>query len=429
MRVLIISYYFPPCNSIVSNRIYSFFNEMIDRGYSVDVITRHWEGDENTWNSYYQNSEENSVKIEFIKDSCVHYLPYKNKRIIKKHLYSKFKILRQWMNGDFNTEVNTLTFLEYATELIKDKKHNFLLVSSPPINICKLGYLIKERFPGINLIFDFRDLYNDFILSKKNTKPYKRHIELFFFRLYMSKWLKDVNKVYVASGPFRVYLAQKFKVDSEVLLNGFDENRMANIDIKKPSRLLTKDKFHISILGTIYPDQDTSIFINSILSLNAIDKINIQLNLIGLESIPEVANRFQVLNSHISLNITPRIPFEDAISIGCGSQLLVYMGWNGFRGIYSGKIFDYLWLQKPILICPGDNDVIDKLIVETQSGMSANNIEHAAGYIKMKLDEYSSGCGSEELGNHGLIRKYSRQFQNKKLINYIDNTEMHLHRS
>lgn len=51
-----------------------------------------------------------------------------------------------------------------------------------------------------------------------------------------------------------------------------------------------------------------------------------------------------------NLLITNRIDRLEALSMSARSYVLYYIGWKGYRGIYSGKIFEYLGLQRNILL-------------------------------------------------------------------------------
>lgn len=90
------------------------------------------------------------------------------------------------------------------------------------------------------------------------------------------------------------------------------------------------------------------------------------------------------------------------------------MGWPGYKGMYSGKIFEYLGLKKNIIIAPGDNDVIDNLIQKTKSGISANSKEEITSYILSKYNEWKT---NPQIKYDGVnTEQYSRENQNKKII-------------
>jgi hypothetical protein len=76
----------------------------------------------------------------------------------------------------------------------------------------------------------------------------------------------------------------------------------------------------------------------------------------------------------------PKLRLE-ALSMTARSHVLYYIGWKGYRGIYSGKIFEYLGLQRNILLAPSDNDVNAALIDETKSGKVADTIEEMVAVL------------------------------------------------
>ncbi len=414
MKILFITYYFPPCSSIASNRTISFFDSLDRAGYSVDLVTRGWGGNENLWSDYVNNSQNIDVQIEQNKNHTIHYLPYQKSRQLfnqKYVLFRKLNTLKNFICGRFSNEVNTFQFYDYCNSLMKENNYSILLTSSPPININKLGYKLTSNYPNLKWIADFRDLQNHILLPKKPQATLIEKIEHFFLDKYLSVWLQKSSRVFVASEPFQKYLKKK-KINTSVLLNGFEERLM---DL--PQELNTENKFIITILGTIYPKQEIQFFLDTLKQFISDKSTRVQLKFIGLNTIPEVAEHFREELGENCL-ITNKIPRAEAIKIATNSHLLAYIGWKGYKGVYSGKIFEYLALGKNIFITPSDRDVIEQLINKTKSGFCANSIEDGLVYLNSEFKNWET----KKYIYHGkteIIRTYSREFQNKKLINCV----------
>ena len=87
MRILLISYYFPPSNAVGAKRANSFFNSFIKKGFKVDVISDFHDFDKNK-----TDINTSSPTITFLKK-----LKHKISidlifRSIDKSLFSKFFI-------------------------------------------------------------------------------------------------------------------------------------------------------------------------------------------------------------------------------------------------------------------------------------------------------------------------------------------------
>lgn len=62
-----------------------------------------------------------------------------------------------------------------------------------------------------------------------------------------------------------------------------------------------------------------------------------------------------------------RFPSQQSLDIQKRSQLLLILAWDNKKekGVYTGKIFDYLAAKRPILSIGSSEDVISKLLAST----------------------------------------------------------------
>src|SRR6185369_4577910 len=88
---LIITYYFPPFNGVPGWRPYSWSNHFASYGIRPTVVTRHWEGDEKTWEDSIKERSE-SIKIKRDNSNTIIQLPYVHSFYKKLHGYYIFKI-------------------------------------------------------------------------------------------------------------------------------------------------------------------------------------------------------------------------------------------------------------------------------------------------------------------------------------------------
>lgn len=415
MQILLISYYYPPCNSIASNRVVSIVECLTAAGYKVTVITRGWSGNENTWNTFLNDSPNNEPKKAEIKNGTIIYLPYRSYTPSNNLFIRKFKTLFNLLSGKFNPEVNSLDFYEYIwknkTEL---GEFDFLITSAPPLNIVYLGSKIYKLFPNIKWICDFRDLQNHILLSKKPRLNKFQRFEHSIIKYYLKRWLKSAYLCTVASEPFASFL-NTLNVKSELVLNGFDINMFNSLD------KINTDLFEITVLGTIYPHQEIDFFLSTLeLFIKDKDSNRVRVNFIGTNSIPEVAS---TINKRLDkfCETTDKIPIKQALNIGSRSAVLIYPGWKGYKGMYSGKFFDYLALRRPILIAPSDEDVLERILFNLGNGMAAKTIEEGCSYLNSLYKKWLINPKGLIINKTNVndLNQYSRQHQNKKFINLI----------
>lgn len=411
--ILIISYYYPPCNSVGAFRIKSFAENWSNQGNNVSVITKHWNGDENSWSDFLESSSQSSLKIVKTNLLNVHYLPYLKPEKTKSKLTALYKII----NGKFNTEIDTNQFKDYAIKFLKANAFDVIFCSSPPLNIISLGYELHKQF-NIPLVIDLRDYENRTVLKKTNSQSIKTRIDTFFKDYYLNKWITSSLFYSTVTESISDYINNFSKQDFIIIYNGYDELLIRSI---KKKLNCTSTVFRISTLGSIYKEQDLSIFLDAIKHFIQVKKpADFKIYFIGVNSIKEVLNdidKYELSNYIITY---PRIPHDKSIEFGLKSEILFYPGWKGYRGIYSAKIFEYLGLKKNILIAPGDDNVIDELILKSKAGKVASNSKDVYNIILDWYDEWKINNRVKYNGNEPFIKSFSRSNQSRKLLNKIN---------
>lgn len=78
MKILLISFYCPPLNSIASQRAYTLAQQL-GKDNEVQLVTRSWKGDENTWEELLKSNINFQIKKN--QKITIHYLPFSEKNI------------------------------------------------------------------------------------------------------------------------------------------------------------------------------------------------------------------------------------------------------------------------------------------------------------------------------------------------------------
>ena len=63
-RVLVICYYFPPCNGAPAWRPYSWAKNFHLHGIRPTILSRHWSGEENTWEDFIKENNTQVISIQ-----------------------------------------------------------------------------------------------------------------------------------------------------------------------------------------------------------------------------------------------------------------------------------------------------------------------------------------------------------------------------
>jgi hypothetical protein len=415
-RILIISYYYPPCNDVSSNRIFEFSNSL-SNDFDINVVTRHWSGNENSWSDKISSSKENEILIKQQNSNLkIHFLPYKCNSLLKSKS-SKFTAINQLIKGNIDIDSDVYQFKDYINLFIENNNIDLILVSVAPLSLIKLSYEINKKYK-IPYIVDFRDFENNFVLNQNLKKWFNIKPSFLFFikNIYVQKFLRNAIAISSVNNEILNHF-KSIKADKILILNGYNKDSFSKFS---KSENLRNNHLELSIVGTLYPVQQYNIVLEGI---NLFFKNNpyakVFCNFIGVNSIESVG--LDIKNKIIfkNYNITNRLSQEEAYEYLEKSDILWYTGWIGWKGVFSAKIFEYLGSKRNILIAPSDKDVLDKLLIETNSGEVANTSEEVCGYLEKKYAEWEEKGYLQYLGFDDKVNTYSRDYQNSNLIKNI----------
>lgn len=418
-KVLIVSYYFPPYTGIEGHRAFSWYTHFKNTGLYPIVITRLWkEGEQNSWKDY-QSDCGDTIAIENTNNGEVHRLPYRAYNLFTR--LSKIPLLGgiyYWLQktfGNIHLETNAYdSFYQYSHQLCAKEKPDFIIVSSPPLNIIKIASKLYDEFK-IPYAVDFRDSYNNRLLNPSFKPRLSMRVEDIIFKYYIKKWLKNVSFITGVSLPVNKMIKNIIDKPMFVVTNGYEAEIFHSINFT-PDNI-----FRITIMGNIYPSQEIEFMIigfNLFLSNKNSDNILIQFiglgkySIVGKNVLSQIDNKF--------LYVTERLPRAKALPYFNATTLVYYPGWLGYKGVYSGKIFEYLGTGLPILIAPGDKDVIDELLKKTEAGLSAHSPEEMS---KILNKWYSLWLNNKKIPikPNISVKEYTRQYQALLFSNFIKN--------
>jgi len=304
--------------------------------------------------------------------------------------------------------------LRAANELFQKEMIDAIISSSSPVTSHIIAKELKDRYK-IPWIADLRDLW-----TQNHNYPYGPIRKLFEKKLEL-KVLSFANALVTVSPLW----AEKLKVlhkrkEIYTITNGFDPEK-----INIPPTNLTS-KFTITYTGQIYPKkQDPSKLLASLKNLISAGKINpkdIEVRFYGPEN--ELLE-WQIKTYGLS-SIAKQyglIPREISIQKQRESHLLLLLNWEDKRekGVYPGKIFEYLAAQRPILATGGSgDDVIEKLLEETKAGVYCKNIEDIENSLEHFYLEYKQRGKVSYKGDVKEISKYSYKDMAEKFVKILN---------
>jgi glycosyltransferase involved in cell wall biosynthesis len=424
-KVIILSYFFTPCNLTASQRALGWANYLKEFGYYPIVITRNWdlaiEKPEDTGKSSGKSIfHEKNDKYE------VYYLPYKSSlrdRLYVKGSNSNFiSIIRKGLTfiemlfNNFTTRVlpyhNLYSFSK--SFLKKNRDINHLIISASPFPLFRIGYLLNKKF-GIKWLADYRDDW-----ATNEVRIYSK-LEKFlnlFERNSERKWVGSASAISSISNHYTNKISTYTGIKGKTLLNGFFEE-----DFKYLNNLKST-KFTIIYNGTLYDSQPIEMFLSafkSFIDQHSSNKENIKFIFAGTAYDKNQVRRITDFSSSFieNIEITARRPRKEILALQNSAQALIMISHTNCKGIPSSKIYEYLAMGKPILSYPSDGDIIDETLGGYNLGYVCKNEEEILNQLNKLYFIYNSKS-PDVISDKEYVNQFSRKNQSKLTADLLD---------
>ena len=380
--LLIVTYYFLPYNGIGAKRAFSFANYFADHDWGVIVLKA-------PDKAYGTNILVNRVKEKSGYETID----------VDVDLKTKNKFLRR-----------TISFYKYKSvisSLIQNRDIDVILFSGGPFFYFPLGSYFKNKF-GTNYVLDYRD--NE--IGRINS-TYKSRVYGFFFRhVYDRPAVKNADYIINVTNwntnkhHFNNKDIEKLKFIT--VYNGYDDSKLLKFNDSVEGYKVDPRYFSIGIFGKFayYNKQHVNLLLRTIRDLEG-EGYRLRIYHIG-----EIETVFEKAAS--DLNLGNLVHFVGYVDYAEGMKILKRMNCfvlnNYMAGALGTKIFDYIFLNKPI---------IGMIKIPSQISMTLSAFEN--GYvtedpkelknIMRKIVSTKPGFLDEKIN----ITKYARSYQIKKL--------------
>jgi hypothetical protein len=423
-KVLIISYFFPPCNLTASQRALSWAKYLHQFGYFPLIITRKWE----THLSKLQDMSfgtSDGVLHEKNDDYEVYYLPYKpnfRDKIFISFGEKKWSVLRRALTflellfqPFFTAAIPYSNLFDFSKAIAKKENMGLAVITGNPFNLFKLGYELHKEL-GIKWIADYRDAWTTTEILEPNQSFF--HKVLFPLEKWCEqKWVSSASKITASSMPIAAGINALTGVNATALYNGYNPE---DFDFEKKPKYET---FTIAYIGTLYSGQKIEIFceaykefIDSSLNPKAI------LLFPGLAFYPDQAERIMnCLNGYSAYyEISPRIERSKILEIETRAHLLLHVAWDEHKGIIASKIYEYIGSGTPILVTPGDQSSIDEIMEQTTCGVCTYSAHETKAVLNEAYELFEKRIVKTNDVHQERLYKFSRLGQVKELAKLLD---------
>ena len=414
-KVLIITYYWPPSGGSGVQRWLKFVKYLPQYGWDPIVFTPE--------NPDFQLKDESLLK-EVAPETTVVKIPIWEPYQLFNRLTGKNKgkanvVIGQQKGGMIHTIGMTIRgnllipdprrfwihpSVKFLTTYLKDHPVDAMVTTGPPHSMHIIG-LKLHRTLGIPWIADFRDpwtnidFYKDLHLSCLADKAHRRKERMV---------ITEANAVVSVTPTWCAEIEAKHPQKVVLVHNGYDE---ADIPKEKAKPDAT---FSIVHIGSINEARNPKILwqaLSELLPKHEGLRKNLKIKLVG-KTDPSVSEDIHRYHLTEYIQQTGYIPHNEAISFQQNAQVLLLLINNtpNANGILTGKLYEYMASQRPILAIGPIHSDIANLMKETNAGLiiDFNDLEGMKHAVQQFYERYQQGVLKATVTGY---EKYSRKAQ------------------
>ena len=297
----------------------------------------------------------------------------------------------------------------YLENYISKNDIDIVITSGPPHSLHLIGLALKKKLP-IKWISDFRDpwteidYFEQLPLTKKSIQIHRQ----------LEQEVVEKSDAVLVVGKIMNENLTKFSKNIHVLTNGFD-NEM------NPSSTELDSKFTITHIGLMNADRNPiSLWkaISEISKENADFAQDYQIQFVG-KIAPEVGEGLEKYQIKNVLDIG-YVSHHEVTKYQQKSQVLLLAVNNvkSAKGVITGKIFEYLQAKRPILAIGPTNGDLAEILKETNAGEIVN-FDDVKNLKEKILEMYNSFKSGTLESNSSKIKQYHRRNITENLANII----------
>lgn len=413
MKILIVTYEFPPAGGVAVQRALSWAKYLPDCGCEVHVLTA-------------RNPASPVHDPELLRDVpagvTIHRAwslepPYHFRKAVWKLLNGRqetrqeaardsrrpaglgARIVKRLLCPD--PEVLWLPLARRrAFRIIEKHGIDTVVVTAPPFSIFLVGMALKKRFPGVQLVSDFRDEWRRFYLSdfafQGNEWARRRAGEIERATVESSDLVVAVTRTSLAE------LRRRYPAEPEskfaFIPNGYDPQRFSGFS----PRATSNGAIVVTYVGTVYKTSSPKPYLDALDGLPERIRSRFETRFVGRIAEPNLIDGRKSL-----VRATGFLPHADAVRQMEESDYLLVTMHNDF--MLPAKIFEYLAAGKPILALAPQGGEVARLLEETGAGYCADPADPAAIQAMLERVHEQTSTGQNGLKRNAEgIRRYER---------------------
>lgn len=394
MKILILAKDFPPVNTIGAQRPAAWFKYFNDAGHCAWVVTS-------------SNSQEVASEDKILRVATDLYGLEKGKKNWIRKIRSFFEI---WLPYILPRISRYYSIFSGAKRIVSDQKPDIIIATGEPFVLFKFAHNLSHQ-TGIPWLADYRDNW-----SNEPTLQFRsifRTLYSWYFGIFEKRVVRSAALITTVGEPTRSRIKQIIpKKRVELIPNGH------HVPADFNNKAVQKESLKISFIGRLYKHRNPSLFLSGLLKWkNANPSLKIELHFYGLGDFPQQVGYLHSLVPEIKnlLFIHQSLPYHDMLNLVSDSNAFLMLADKSLP-LTNGKLYDYLGLNRPIILCPDDHSIFRDFILNENCGYIADSAEDVVELLNTMYHH----IGEDEFFTTAIpSEKYSREKSSQKLLHLI----------
>jgi len=391
MRILIVSRYFPPANTMAAVRLGKLARHLVGSGHDVRVLTEPADAGDLSL-----PVELDAARIDRVAIRQRNGLPRRaGRRSVSRLETAPGAVSPSAVQGKPSQRLASRIYADIAsfpdksvawlapmTAALRRRcatwRPDLLYVSGPPFSPF-IGVSRVARSHGIPWVAEFRDRWAD---DPYTTRTAGRR----WLDSALERWvLRDVAGIVTVSDPWARDFADKFGVPVRTVMNGLDTAAEPPSPATSPTPGLPLRLLHC---GTIYRERRDPGALFSAIRHGGFAPSEVQVVFHGPPS-AYLARQVARYGVGDFVDIRGPVPHHVALRLQQASDVLLLLQWNDPRddGNVPGKTFEYFAARRPILGMGPLQGIPATLVRSRSAGLFSNDPSEIAAYLGARITE------------------------------------------
>ena len=380
MRVLLVTFSFPPAGGVGVLRALSLAKYLPENGIEVEILTAR-----NAPAVQRDHTLASQVPSSVIVHRCWTLdLPFSVRKAIKRTLseaaavssataaegvrQSKPRLLKRIFADMLlpDPQIGWLPLaMPAAARLIRKKQIDLVLITVPPFSSSRMVSFLRRKFPALPIVLEFRDEWLNTtidLVSYSNSSRAKR-----IAARTEKEAVRDATLVVAVTDAAERTIRQRYPQEPSTkfvcVTNGYDSQP----SLAMPS-MSAFDTVTLTFIGTVYRSSDPSSFIEAVHRLPDTMKSRLRIRFIGHIENPHYRHALMSLGNIVDLQGV--LPQAEALKAIMTTDYLLLISHDPIN--VAAKVYDYLGGCRPIIAAIHPDGDIRRILEETEAGIWAD---------------------------------------------------------